>query len=154
MTFFQIIIALPVTFFLLITTFNSIVFSSQKRIFSILFFLLIFLFLFLAIRLMASLEWDGAEDLPLANFAFLSLDLSGLDFLVVKPWVCTLAKVFWDGQWPLKQQKFAFWTIILDFRLVLASALTAFYTIFLKLVNAWSYCSILTLIKDLKLFQK
>ena len=44
--------------------------------------------------------------------------------------------------------------MILDLRFALTFVLTIFYIIFLKLVNTYSYYSISTLIKSLKLFQK
>ena len=79
-TFLQAIIALSVALFLLTTTFNSVVSSSQRRIFSILFFLPIFLFLFLAIRFDNLIGTGWSKRLAIGQLCFLKPKLLELGF--------------------------------------------------------------------------
>ena len=97
---------------------------------------------------------DGAGVFLLVGFKFLGLDSLDLDSLAVEPWVYTLIKVFWDGQWPLRQWESVSRTIILDFGLVLAFTLIIFCIISSKLVDARFCCLISILMEGLRPFQK
>ena len=92
-------------------------------------------------------SYDGA-DFGSLGLVFLEWDKS------LEPWVYTFEEVLWDGRWPLGQQASESRIMVLDLWPALTSAFTTLCTISLKLVDAWSYCSISTLIEGLRPSQK
>lgn len=85
-----------------------------------------------------------------ASYIFLALGFLKQRSLTVILWVCIFRKVLLKKRWTWGQQKSVSQTMALDCKPILASTLTIFCIIFIKLVNTWSYCSILNLIEGLK----
>ena len=102
----------------------------------------------------AALVQGGAGAFFLAGFASLGLNSSGQGSFADVPCICTFEAVLLEGRWPRGQQISKSWTMALDLRPVLASALTALYTISSKSMDSRSCCSISTLMKGLRPFWK
>ena len=125
---------------------------AREDFFQSCFFFQYFFFFSWQLGLIGWLEQGGAKALPLIYFVFLGLDSLVRGSLTVVCWVCIFEKMMWDKQWPLGQQASKFQTMVLDFRLVLASTLIILCIIFLKLVDAQFCCSISILIEGLRSF--
>lgn len=87
-----------------------------------------------------------------ADFGFLTLGFLEQDFLMVVSWVCIFEVMLLKKQWLLGQLESVFLTMALDCKPVFAFQLTAFCTIFSKLIDAWFCYFILILMKGLRSF--
>ena len=127
--------------------------QGRRRVFPVLLLLSILLLFFLTSKLngLIGVKRSGGFAIGLLWFlepGFFSAGFLGSDFLGLH-----LRKSI-VGWGPLGQRASESWAMVLDYRPTLASAMTAFWTISLKLVDARSCCSILTLIEDLGLSWK